>query len=89
MLCFFGQAISCPNRRRLKGVKIKICITCSMECTSVIRVFKIVVTVFLNQWMDKICKFIRIHHECEGEIEKIRSGYFRLASQVLPSDDKR
>ena len=31
---------------------------------------------------------IRIYHECEGEIEKIRSEDHRLASRGLSSDDK-
>ena len=33
--------------------------------------------------------FIRIHHECEGGIEKIRPEDHLLASRGLPSDDKR
>ena len=32
---------------------------------------------------------IRIFHECEGRIEKIRLEDRRLASRGLPSDDKR
>ena len=32
---------------------------------------------------------IRIYLECEGRIEKIHPEGHRLASRVLPSDDKR
>ena len=64
-----GYMYFMPESSKEKGVQIKICI--SKECTKVIRVSKIVVTGFLNQWIDKICiKIIRIHHESEGELEK-------------------
>ena len=32
---------------------------------------------------------IRIHHECEGGIVKIRPNDHRLASRGLPSDEKQ
>ena len=35
------------------------------------------------------CNIIRIYHEYEGEIEKIRPEDHRLASRGLPSDDTR
>ena len=52
LLCFFGQAIPCPNRRRKKGVKIQICV--SVECMKVVCISKVVVSGFLNQLRDNI-----------------------------------
>ena len=39
--------------------------------------------------IDRMYNTIRIYHECEGRIEKIRPEDHRLASRGLASDDKR
>ena len=38
---------------------------------------------------DLLLENIRIYHECEGRIKKIRPEDHHLASQGLPSDDKQ